>query len=178
MARPGLSSLATAPNLVSLSRVPMAAVFPFLPGVEERVLLIAAAATTDFLDGYLARSRQEATRLGALIDPVADRCFVLIAIATLWWESTMSLTATLVVAARDLAVIPGFLGTRLVPRLRRFAFPARPAGKVVTTLQLATLAAAYLTPGLLATCVALVAVASAVAIADYAGVLWRARAAA
>jgi phosphatidylglycerophosphate synthase len=169
--------LATLPNLVSLSRIPMAAVFPFLGSTEARLALIAAAAGTDFLDGYLARSRHETSRIGALIDPIADRCFVLIAVGTLWLESTLSLTAMLVLAARDLAVIPGFLGTRLIPRLRRFAFPARPAGKVVTTLQLATLAVAYLAPGLIATCIALVVVASAVAIADYAAMLWKKNAA-
>jgi phosphatidylglycerophosphate synthase len=168
--------LATLPNLVSLSRIPMAAIFPFVGEVEGRLVLVAAAAGTDFLDGYLARSRHETSRLGALIDPVADRCFVLIAVATLFLESTLSLTATLILASRDLAVIPGFLGTRLIPSLKRFAFPARPAGKVVTTLQLATLAIAYLASGLIATCIALVAVASAVAIADYASMVWKKRA--
>lgn len=169
--------LATLPNLISLSRIPMAVAFPFLGGIEPRLILIAAAAGTDFLDGYIARSRRETSSLGALIDPVADRCFVLIAVATLWFESTLTLTATLILASRDLAVIPGFLATRLVPSLKRFGFPARPAGKVVTTLQLATLAVAYLMPGLIATFIALVAVASAVAIADYASMVWRKRAA-
>jgi CDP-diacylglycerol--glycerol-3-phosphate 3-phosphatidyltransferase/cardiolipin synthase len=173
MAFPSAAAFVTLPNIVSLSRIPMAAVFPFLGGTEERLLLIAAAAITDFLDGFLARRSGHTTRLGALIDPVADRCFVLIAVATLWFESNLTLTATLVLASRDIAVIPGFLGTRFVPRLRRFAFPARAAGKVVTTLQLATLAAVYLAPDLVTACVALVAIASAVAIADYAVILWK-----
>jgi cardiolipin synthase len=176
MERVAAGSFASLPNLVSLSRLPMAAMFPFFSGVQERLLLIAAAAVTDFLDGYLARRRKETSRLGALLDPVADRCFVIIAAGVLWFESTLTPLATLILISRDIAVIPGFLATRLSPRLRKFPFPGRPAGKVVTALQLATLAAAYLAPALVAALVALVAVASIVAIADYSAVLWRRRA--
>jgi CDP-diacylglycerol--glycerol-3-phosphate 3-phosphatidyltransferase/cardiolipin synthase len=170
-----VAGLATLPNVVSLSRLPMAAAFPFLTGVEERVLLIAAAAATDFLDGYLARIRGAATRLGALLDPVADRCFVLVAVGVLWYESALTPVATVILVARDLAVTGAFVVTRFSPRLRRVPFMARPAGKVVTALQLSTLAATYLAPGLVATCVALVAVASTVAIVDYSAALWKRR---
>jgi phosphatidylglycerophosphate synthase len=175
MARDAVTALATLPNLVSLSRLPMAAAFPFVPGVEERVLLIAAAAATDILDGYLARIRGSTTKLGALIDPIADRCFVMIAVGVLWYESTLTPLATFILVSRDLAVIGAFVVTRFSPRMRRVPFMARPAGKVVTVLQLTTLATAYLAPGLIATFIALVAVASTVAIVDYSAALWRRR---
>lgn len=168
-------TIATLPNIVSLSRIPMAAAFPFLGGSEERVLLVAAAATTDFLDGYLARSRNSATRIGALIDPIADRCFVLVAVLVLWLDGTLTPLATLVLVARDLIVVGAFAATRGVNRFRQFEFMARPAGKAVTVLQLASLASAFLLPGWLAACIGLVAVATAVAVADYARALWQAR---
>ena len=66
-------SLATLPNLLSLSRLGFAAAFVLLKGRDERLLLIAAAGATDFLDGWIARRRGTATKWGALIDPVADR---------------------------------------------------------------------------------------------------------
>jgi phosphatidylglycerophosphate synthase len=160
-------SIASLPNLVSLSRLPMAAVFPFLSSVEARVGVIAVAAASDLLDGYLARSRKETSRLGALIDPIADRCFVMIAVGVLWLEATLTPLATFIMISRDLAVIGAFTVTRFSPRMRRVPFMARPAGKVVTVLQLAILAAAYLAPALVATGIAFVAVASVVAIVDY-----------
>ena len=175
MARDAVASLATLPNIVSLSRIPMAAVFPFLNAPEERVLLIAAAATTDFLDGYLARSRNSATRIGALIDPIADRCFVLVAVVVLWLNGTLTPLAALILVLRDVVVMGAFAATWGVNRFRHFDFMARPAGKVVTALQLASLAAAFLTPGWLASCIGLVAVSTAVAVADYARALWQGR---
>ena len=151
----------------------MAALFPLLKGHEERLLLIAAAGATDFLDGYLARSRGASTRFGELIDPFADRCFVLVALAVLWNDGRLSLVATLVLAARDICVLAAFLATRGMDQFRQFTFGARSAGKVVTVLQLAALAIAYLEPSLILTSVIAVGIASAWSIADYSIVLWR-----
>jgi phosphatidylglycerophosphate synthase len=63
-----------------------------------------------------------------------------------------------------------------VPWLRRVTFQARISGKVVTVLQMITLAALLLTPMLAPWLVAAVAVASVLSIADYTLALWRARA--
>lgn len=167
--------IATLPNLVSLSRVAMAAVFPLLTGAEDRLLLIAAAATTDVADGWLARSRGSVSRSGALIDPLADRCFVLVAMFVLWWAGTISSLATFALVARDIAVIAAWAATRWSTRFRDFTFMARPAGKVVTALQFATLATVYLVPEWLNWFVAAVALASVVSIADYTRTLWRGR---
>lgn len=167
-------SIATLPNLVSLSRLVMAALFPFLEGHEERLLLIAAAGGTDFLDGYLARRRGAASRFGEQIDPFADRCFILVAVIVLWNDGTLSLPATLMLAARDVCVLAAWIATRGVERFRNFTFKARPAGKVVTVLQLAALAIAYLEPDWLMPSVVAVGVASAWSIIDYTIVFWRA----
>ena len=168
-------SIATLPNLVSMSRLGMAAVFPFLDGADERLLLIAAAGATDFLDGYLARSRGAATRIGALIDPFSDRCFILVAVFVLWMDGTLTLAHTLILAVRDLCVVGAWLATLGSARLKEFGFVARPAGKVVTALQLAALAIAYLWPPWLVGFVIAVGAASAVAIADYTRVILRGR---
>jgi phosphatidylglycerophosphate synthase len=166
MARDNVAALATLPNIVSLSRLPMAAAFPFL-GTEGRLIVIAAAATTDFLDGYFARRRGDVTKLGALLDPISDRCFVLIAVGTLWLEAVFTPLATFVIVSRDLSVIGAFAVTRMMGTMRNVAFVARPAGKVVTVLQLGALSLAYVAPELVIAGVLLVGVASAAAIIDY-----------
>ena len=168
-------SIATLPNLVSMSRLGMALLFPFLTAVDERLALIAAAGATDFLDGYLARTRGSTSRVGALIDPFADRCFILVAVCVLWADDMISPVQMLLLAVRDVSVLAAFLWARATGGFRRFRFVARPAGKVVTALQLAALAVAYLAPAWLAPLVTVVGVASLAAIADYAWVLWRER---
>ena len=55
-------SLATLPNLISLSRLGLAVAFVVFTENDARLLLIAAAGATDFLDGYLARTRGSADR--------------------------------------------------------------------------------------------------------------------
>ena len=168
-------SIATLPNLVSMSRLVMAALFPFVPGTPARLVLIAAAGVTDFLDGYLARTRGSSTRMGEMIDPFADRCFLLVAVCVLWADDVLSLTQMLVVAVRDISLLAVWIGARATGRLREFRFIARPSGKVLTVLQLATLAIAYIAPQWIMPAVIVVGLASAFAIADYGVALWRTR---
>src|SRR5436305_4899696 len=67
------------PNILSLSRILLAVLF--IPaGGTARIALICLAGVTDFLDGWLARRTHSTTRWGALVDPIADRIFVLVAI--------------------------------------------------------------------------------------------------
>lgn len=175
-------SVVTLPNLVSMSRLVMAALFPFLPGTTTRLVLIGAAGVTDFLDGYLARTRGSTTRIGAQIDPFADRCFILVAVCVLWADDVMSLTQTLIVAVRDVVVlgawIIAWIVSRVTAQVRVFEFGPRMTGKILTVLQLFALVVAYLAPDWLATVVMGVGAVSLIAIADYAWALWRSRAAA
>ena len=159
--------IATLPNLISLSRLAMAVAFPFVTASYGRVLLVAAAGATDFLDGYLARRRGSATRLGAMIDPAADRGFMLVAVAVLWYDTTLSGGAALVLIARDAIVLGAWVLTRRSARLRDFGFTARPAGKVVTVVQLVTLACALVAPAWLTVAVVAVALTTVVALSDY-----------
>jgi CDP-diacylglycerol--glycerol-3-phosphate 3-phosphatidyltransferase len=149
----------------------------FVPaGRGARLALICIAAATDFLDGWLARRTRTTTRWGALVDPIADRIFVLVAVVTYVLNGSLSLLAMLLLLARDIATALGFFVARAVPSLHGVAFKARFPGKIVTVLQLITLVALVLGARSLTPYVALVALASAVAIADYTHALWRARA--
>jgi cardiolipin synthase len=169
-------ALLTLPNAVSLSRVAIAPLFLVLPDTLARVLLIAVAAATDLLDGWLARRRHAVTRLGALVDPIADRVFVLAVVLAYLLDGALSWSATLLLLSRDIATTIGFAVARLLRSLRTATLAARLPGKVVTVLQMATLLAVLLAPRAVPVFVGAVAVASVVAIADYTRVLWLARA--
>lgn len=163
------------PNLLSVSRLVLA--FGFVQGTTGmRVGLVGAAAATDFLDGWLARRVGATTRWGALIDPLADRFFVLVAIATLLFEGAVSTVGYFVFISRDLMTAVGFLVARAVTWLRPVQFKARFAGKVVTVLQLVALLVLIVRPAWGSPLVLAIAAASLWAIADYTLALWRARA--
>jgi phosphatidylglycerophosphate synthase len=169
-----VNELRRVPNVLSLSRLLLAVLF--IPaGAVARIVLICIAAATDFLDGWLARRTNTTTRWGALVDPIADRIFVLVAIATYVLNGALSLGAMLLFLARDIATALGFFVARAVPSLREVEFKARFPGKIVTVLQLATLLALVLGARPLTPYIAVVALASVVAIADYTRALVRAR---
>ena len=70
-------SLVNPPNLISLCRLPLAVVFVGLPHAGARVAVLLVAMLTDLLDGWVALRTNAVTRAGALIDPIADRLFLL-----------------------------------------------------------------------------------------------------
>jgi CDP-diacylglycerol--glycerol-3-phosphate 3-phosphatidyltransferase len=167
----------TLPNAVSLSRFVMAAGFLAARSTDACVALIGAASLSDVLDGWVARRRGQVTRIGAMLDPIADRTFVLVAVMVYLARGEITRGEYFVLIARDLATAIGFLVARTVPWLRTVPFRARWAGKVVTTLQLVTLVAVLLAPVTVPYLVVAIAVMSAISIADYTLALWRARAA-
>ena len=110
------------------------------------------------------------------MDPVADRIFVLVAIVTYVLNGELSLVESLLLLSRDIATALGFFVARAVPALRAVEFKARFPGKIVTVLQLVTLLALVVGAHPLTPFIALVALASALAITDYAHALLSARA--
>ena len=167
--------LVTLPNAVSMSRLLLAAMFVGLREPTIRFALLVVASGTDFLDGWLARRRHAITRSGALIDPIADRFFVLAAVSAYLFEGAISRASYITLLSRDIATAVGFLVARSVPWLRAVEFRARWLGKVVTALQLLTLTAVVVTPSAVPALVVLVGAASAASIADYTLTLWRER---
>ena len=168
-------ALGSLPNLLSCSRLVLAAGFVAAGAMEARVGLIGVAAATDFLDGWLARRVRATSRWGALLDPIADRVFVLTVVATFLFTGELGTAAYFILIMRDLATAVGFLVARLVPWLRPVEFKARMLGKVVTVLQLATLAAVLVWADAVPVLLAAVALTSTLSIVDYTLALWRAR---
>ncbi len=137
--------------------------------------LIGAASLTDVLDGWLAR-RGRTTRLGALLDPIADKTFVLAALSAFLIEGAISTRSFFLILSRDFATAIGFLVAYFLPGLDPQSFRARMSGKIVTVLQLVTLLALVLRRALVPALLWPVAAASLWAIADYTLLLARERA--
>lgn len=170
-----LSELRSLPNLISMSRLALAAAFVLIGRTDVRIVLVMLALATDYLDGWLARRARSMTRTGAFVDPFADRVFVLVGVSVFLFEGTITTFEYFVMISRDLMTAFGFLVARAVPSLRPVAFHARFPGKLVTVLQLATFIAILLKPAATTPMIVVVAVASLWAIADYTWALHRAR---
>ncbi len=78
-------------TIVRISLVPLLVVFYYLPfkwGHMGAALLFATASITDWLDGYLARYLKQTTKIGAFLDPVADKLMVATALVLIVAEPT------------------------------------------------------------------------------------------
>jgi cardiolipin synthase (CMP-forming) len=168
-------ALFTLPNTVSLSRLVLAIAFVLISGPWERVALIAVAGFTDFMDGWLARHDRNETTAGALIDPIADRIFVFVAISVFLVEGNLSVGQYFIFLSRDLATAVGFVVAKVIPWLRPAVFRARMLGKIVTVVQLITLVAVIVMPELTNILILIIGGISAASIVDYTVALWRAR---
>jgi CDP-diacylglycerol--glycerol-3-phosphate 3-phosphatidyltransferase len=168
-------TLATLPNMVSLSRLGLAVAFVLFKGTNARLIIVAIAGLTDFLDGYLARRRGATSKWGALVDPIADRFFLFTAVCALLFDGVIGTWQYAILISRDFMTAVGFVTARAIPRLRGVRFESRMIGKVVTVLQLATLALVFVAPWLLNFALVLVGFTSLVSIGDYTLALWQAR---
>jgi len=169
-------TLRALPNIISASRVFLAAGFVVVHDADGRLGIVGLAAITDFLDGFIARRAQVATRWGALIDPFADRVFALVAISTFLFRGELSTLGYFVMISRDLMTAIGFLVARMIPWLRPVTFKARLSGKLVTVFQLATFVVVLRWPQYVTPFLWLVGITSLYSIVDYTYALWRERA--
>lgn len=159
------------PNLLSVLRIALAAVFPFVPD-QWRLVVVVGGGLSDWLDGYVARRFDAHSSAGRLLDGIADKLFVFSVLATLTLTGALAWWQTLLVISRDLAVTfvaayaaiernwPAF--GRLRPRL---------PGKVTTGAQFVLFAVVLLWPGTPAVTAVFVltATCSVLAAADYLG---------
>lgn len=133
--RPAVSDrVLTLPNALSFLRLLGVPLFLWLVLGPERdgfaLIVLMVAGFTDYADGWLARKLNQTSRLGQLLDPAADRLYILATLIGLTVRDIVPLWLTLALIARD-AMLVG-----CVPTLRRLGYgPALPVhylGKAAT----------------------------------------------
>jgi cardiolipin synthase len=137
------------PNFLSFLRIALVPVFLWFLLEEmfvSAITVLAIAGLTDFLDGYLARKLNQTTKLGKMLDPVADRLYIFATLLALsatgyvpWWLSGLvilrdvlmliSLPVLASVGHRSLPV--HYLGKASTFALL-YAFPLLLMGKIFT----------------------------------------------
>ena len=94
------------PNALSLVRIGLAVLFPWI-AETWRPYLIVAAGLSDLLDGVVSRAFTGTSTLGQILDPVADKLFVGAVLITLLLDGSIGLIDLFLVGFRDLAVALG-----------------------------------------------------------------------
>ena len=142
----------TLPNILTLARIalaPVIALLPFISGYWPKVIAFAiflAAGVSDIVDGYLARSRNQVTDIGKLLDPIADKMILFATLVPIywitrhptlladyqipWWGSLPLWVAVLLVGREVLITV-----FRFQARKRGVIIPAAGAGKLKTVFQ-------------------------------------------
>lgn len=146
----------TLPNFISFFRLLLIPVFVLFAvyygrsvsdGAPEESLRVAAiivfivASVSDFLDGYLARRWHQQSKLGTVLDPIADKGLLLTSIITLTlsnWTYVFPLWFPVVVIARDVFIVVGYF----VLKHFSHSLEVRPTllGKAATAFQMIALA--------------------------------------
>lgn len=123
----------TVPNAISLLRLLGVPLFLYLVlGPEADVLALVVlmlSGVTDFLDGWLARKLDQQSELGRLLDPIADRLYILAVVVGLAMRDIIPWWLALSLPLRDLLL------WGLVPLLRTRGYSALPVhflGKAAT----------------------------------------------
>jgi CDP-diacylglycerol--glycerol-3-phosphate 3-phosphatidyltransferase len=95
-------------------------------------LLFVLASATDFFDGYIAREWNQATMLGAILDPLADKMLTLAAFLGLMMIGEASAWAIYIIIVRELFIT----GIRTIAVSEGISVKASWAGKIKTVAQM------------------------------------------
>jgi CDP-diacylglycerol---glycerol-3-phosphate 3-phosphatidyltransferase len=142
------------PNSITMSRIVMIPLFlwilsPFFPAQGHPALqelcasaLFILAASTDGLDGYLARKRGQITTMGMLLDPLADKLMVTSALVALvaYNPTVVKVWIAVVIIGREFLVS----GLRSIASSEGFTIQASELGKLKTVAQIVLVVSAIL----------------------------------
>jgi len=125
------------PIILTCSRIiiilPFVLITPGNPFLGE--VIFGLAAITDYLDGYFARKKKQVTKLGILLDPIADKLLVIAALILLVDIELVPAWIAIVIIAREFIVT----GLRIVALTMDLIIPAEMGGKLKVTCQIASI---------------------------------------
>lgn len=126
------------PNILSFARIlaaPYVFVLLWTRDWTAAMVWMTLIGATDGFDGYLARRFDATSKLGAMLDPVADKLLLMGAFLTLALNGTIPTWLAWLVLGRDVLILLFVIGVLLFTNLRR-EFPPSVAGKVSTIIQM------------------------------------------
>ena len=141
------------PNVLTYGRIaaaPLVGLTYYIPnnwGPWIAFVIFVVASITDYVDGYLARAWKQQSALGRMLDPIADKLLVSVAILILVADGILdgwSIWAAIIVLMREIFVS----GLREFLAELRVSLPVTRLAKWKTTMQLIAIAALLIAPAL------------------------------
>jgi cardiolipin synthase len=111
------------PNLITLTRLMSVPLMIWLIGDERfgaAFCVFVAAGVSDALDGFIAKRFDSRTRLGALLDPAADKALLSSVYVALWLDGLLPNWLVILVVFRDVTIIGGFILLQTIAAPRKF----------------------------------------------------------
>ena len=109
MSQPAANKILTLPNLITLIRLLLVPVFVVCLLVYENnvaaFFLFLLAACTDFVDGTIARSTGQVSKLGQLLDPLVDRVLIIAAVVSVYILGRVPLWIPVLLLLRDAVLL-------------------------------------------------------------------------
>jgi len=137
-------NLANKLTVIRIFLIPIFLVFIAVKGIpygkEIATAVFIIAALTDKLDGYIARSRNQITRFGKFMDPLADKLLVTAALVSLVEFQLIPTWIAMVIIAREFAVT----GLRSLAAAEGVVIAASWWGKIKTVVQIIAIILALL----------------------------------
>jgi CDP-diacylglycerol--glycerol-3-phosphate 3-phosphatidyltransferase len=139
------------PNFLTVVRILLIPVFVVLfsdPAPDRSLaaaIVFVIAAVTDLLDGYLARRHSQITRLGRLLDPIADKLLVLSGLILLVQFDRVAAIVAILIIAREVAVT----GVRAIASAQGITIEAETTGKYKMVVQVVAIVFLLLEDGIL-----------------------------
>ncbi|UNK16884.1 CDP-diacylglycerol--glycerol-3-phosphate 3-phosphatidyltransferase [Paenibacillus sp. N3/727] len=109
-------------------------------GVYIAAVLFVVASATDKLDGYIARKYNQITNLGKLLDPLADKLLISVALVMMVQQELISTWVAVVIIGREFVIT----GLRMVAAAQKIALSADQYGKFKMVLQVMGITAVLL----------------------------------
>ena len=107
-AEPVSTAIRTVPNAVTLARLLLMPLCAYLLATGRfgwGIALTAVVGSTDWVDGWLARRTGQVSRLGQLLDPLADRLLIVSVAIALVIQDVVPWQAAVLLVARDLVLL-------------------------------------------------------------------------
>jgi cardiolipin synthase (CMP-forming) len=111
------------PNLITLGRlllVPLAIWLIIEEYYGTAFWVFVGAGLSDGLDGFIAKRFNRRTRLGAMLDPIADKTLLVSVFVTLGWAGALPKWTVILVVFRDVMIVGGFLLIHTTAAPKRF----------------------------------------------------------
>jgi cardiolipin synthase len=136
------------PNIITVFRfllVPPVVMLMLQDRFAAALVVFGVAGFSDALDGYLAKHYHWTSRIGALMDPLADKLLLLSSFVTLGWLGWIPYWLVGLVILRDLVIVSGAIVYHL--RIERLEAEPRPASKLNTFTQILLVLAVMFSQG-------------------------------